>query len=141
MRSPSMHSCLGRTYRITACNPRAFCPRGIASTTHGDRHENQLSPPTPPPPSKNFPPNQDTSVEVIKSLPGGIWESFGESGWGPDGQHAFMEFDYGGAAWGTGVGGAQESSAQQQEGTWSSGVDSISFSDATRTLRSLLLPA
>ncbi|CAM9890366.1 unnamed protein product [Scytosiphon promiscuus] len=39
-----------------------------------------------------------TSTEVLKSLPGGVWEAFGASGWGPDGKHAFMEFDYGEAA-------------------------------------------
>eukprot|EP00903_Cladosiphon_okamuranus_P010492 g9924.t1 len=38
---------------------------------------------------------QNTSTEVLKSLPGDIWESFGASGWGPDGKYAFMEFDYG----------------------------------------------
>ncbi|CAM9549883.1 unnamed protein product [Laminaria digitata] len=38
---------------------------------------------------------QHTSTKVLKSLPGRIWQSFGESGWGPDGKHAFMEFDYG----------------------------------------------
>lgn len=32
---------------------------------------------------------------MLKSLPGDIWQSFGESGWGPEGEHAFMEFDYG----------------------------------------------
>ena len=32
---------------------------------------------------------------MIKSLPADIWQSFGESGWGPHGKHAFMEFDYG----------------------------------------------
>ena len=41
---------------------------------------------------------QDTSTKVLKSLPGDIWRSFGESGWGPQGKHAFMEFDYGSAA-------------------------------------------
>ncbi|CAM9890433.1 unnamed protein product, partial [Scytosiphon promiscuus] len=41
---------------------------------------------------------QETSTEVLKSLPGGVWEAFGASGWGPDGEHAFMEFDYGEAA-------------------------------------------
>lgn len=35
---------------------------------------------------------------MLKSLPGDIWHSFGESGWGPDGKHAFMEYDYGTAA-------------------------------------------
>ena len=35
---------------------------------------------------------------MLKSLPGDIlWRSFGESGWGPQGKHAFMEFDYGSA--------------------------------------------
>ncbi|CAM9252771.1 unnamed protein product, partial [Laminaria digitata] len=38
---------------------------------------------------------QRTSTKVLKSLPGDIWRSFGDSGWGPDGKHAFMEFDYG----------------------------------------------
>ncbi|CAN0169613.1 unnamed protein product [Ectocarpus fasciculatus] len=38
---------------------------------------------------------QKTSTEVVKSLPGDIWEAFGKSGWGPEGKHAFMEFDYG----------------------------------------------
>lgn len=28
-------------------------------------------------------------------MPGGIWETYGASGWGPDGSQAFMEFDYG----------------------------------------------
>ena len=32
---------------------------------------------------------------MLKSLPGDIWQNFGESGWGPEGKHAFMEFDYG----------------------------------------------
>ena len=32
---------------------------------------------------------------MLKSLPGDIWRDFGESGWGPNGKHAFMEFDYG----------------------------------------------
>ncbi|CAM9444879.1 unnamed protein product, partial [Laminaria digitata] len=41
---------------------------------------------------------QQTSTKVLKSLPGNIWRSFGKSGWGPDGKHAFMEFDYGTAA-------------------------------------------
>ena len=38
---------------------------------------------------------QLTSKQVLKSLPADIWQSFGESGWGPHGNHAFMEFDYG----------------------------------------------
>ncbi|CAB1105808.1 unnamed protein product [Ectocarpus sp. CCAP 1310/34] len=38
---------------------------------------------------------QKTSTELVKSLPGDIWEAFGKSGWGPEGQYAFMEFDYG----------------------------------------------
>ncbi|CAB1117046.1 unnamed protein product [Ectocarpus sp. CCAP 1310/34] len=42
---------------------------------------------------------QKTSTEVVKSLPGDIWEAFGKSGWGPDGKHAFMDFDYGRGAW------------------------------------------
>ncbi len=67
------------------------------------RHQNVL-----------FPPKQNTSVEVIKSLPGDLWETFGASGWGPDGRHAFMEFDYGTAQWGT-VGSARDSTAQQQQ--------------------------
>lgn len=36
-----------------------------------------------------------TSTEVLKSLPGDMWDEYGASGWGPDGQNAFMEFDYG----------------------------------------------
>lgn len=32
---------------------------------------------------------------MLKSLPGDIWRDFGASGWGPDGKHAFIEFDYG----------------------------------------------
>ena len=35
---------------------------------------------------------------MLKSLPGDIWQTFGESGWGPEGKYAFMEFDYGTAA-------------------------------------------
>ncbi|CAM9555173.1 unnamed protein product [Ectocarpus sp. 12 AP-2014] len=42
---------------------------------------------------------QKTSTEVMKSLPGDIWEAFGRSGWGPDREHAFMDFDYGRGAW------------------------------------------
>ncbi|CAB1121525.1 unnamed protein product [Ectocarpus sp. CCAP 1310/34] len=42
---------------------------------------------------------QKTSTEVVKSLPGDIWEAFGKSGWGPDEKHAFMDFDYGRGAW------------------------------------------
>ncbi|CAM9969291.1 unnamed protein product, partial [Laminaria digitata] len=38
---------------------------------------------------------QQSSTKVLKSLPGDIWRDFAESGWGPYGQHAFMEFDYG----------------------------------------------
>ena len=38
---------------------------------------------------------QQTSAKVLKSLPGDIWRDFGQSGWGPHGDHAFMEFDYG----------------------------------------------
>eukprot|EP00904_Undaria_pinnatifida_P002354 jgi/Undpi1/12119/HiC_scaffold_5.g01795.m1 len=38
---------------------------------------------------------QETSTMVFKSLPGDIWRNFGQSGWGPHGKHAFMEFDYG----------------------------------------------
>jgi len=62
-----------------------------------------------------FLPKQKTSVEVIKSLPGDLWESFGASGWGPEGKHAFMEFDYGAAEWGT-DGGAHDNTVQPQEG-------------------------
>ncbi len=71
----------------------------------------------PPPPKKinSFPPKQNTSVEVIKSLPGNLWESFGASGWGPDGRHAFMEFDYGTAQWGK-DGAAHDNTVQPQEG-------------------------
>lgn len=32
---------------------------------------------------------------MLKSLPGDVWSSFGESGWGPEGKHALMEYDYG----------------------------------------------
>ena len=32
---------------------------------------------------------------VLRSLPGDIWRDFGQSGWGPHGTNAFMEFDYG----------------------------------------------
>lgn len=41
---------------------------------------------------------QQTSTKVLKPLPGGMWHLFGESGWDPDGKHAFMEYDYGTAA-------------------------------------------
>ena len=59
---------------------------------------------------------QATATEVLKSLPDDIWDSYGASGWGPDGKHAFMEFDYGGAwssslrggSGGVGGGGAEE---------------------------------
>ena len=37
-----------------------------------------------------------TSTKVLQSLPGGVWEAYGASGWGPNGNYAFMEFDYGG---------------------------------------------
>lgn len=37
---------------------------------------------------------QITATEVLKSLPNDIWDSYGASWWGPDGKHAFMEFDY-----------------------------------------------
>lgn len=37
---------------------------------------------------------QKTSTEVLKSLPNDIWNTYGASGWGPRGEHAFMEFDY-----------------------------------------------
>lgn len=40
---------------------------------------------------------QKTSIEVLKSLPGGLWEKFGSSGWGPESEGQFMQFDYGGA--------------------------------------------
>eukprot|EP00903_Cladosiphon_okamuranus_P010490 g9922.t1 len=56
---------------------------------------------------------QKTSTEVLKSLPGDTWESFGASGWGPDGKHAFMEFDYGRAAWRRNVGGIAEGVKQE----------------------------
>ncbi|CAN0189359.1 unnamed protein product [Ascophyllum nodosum] len=38
---------------------------------------------------------QKTSTEVLKSLPGGVWDEYGTSGWGPNSELAFMEFDYG----------------------------------------------
>lgn len=38
-----------------------------------------------------------TAAKVFKSLPGDIWEDYGASGWGPYGEGAFMESDYGGA--------------------------------------------
>lgn len=41
---------------------------------------------------------QNTSTKVLKSLPGGIWDTYAASGWGPNGDHAFMEFDYGRAS-------------------------------------------
>eukprot|EP00903_Cladosiphon_okamuranus_P010491 g9923.t1 len=62
---------------------------------------------------------QNTSTEVLKSLPGDIWGSFGASGWGPDGKHAFMAFDYGGVAWrksaGVHAGGAQREDTGRDE--------------------------
>ncbi|CAM9540049.1 unnamed protein product, partial [Ectocarpus fasciculatus] len=42
---------------------------------------------------------QTTSTEVVKSLPGDVWQLFGRSGWGPERKHAFMDFDYGRGAW------------------------------------------
>lgn len=39
---------------------------------------------------------QDTAVKVLQSLPGGIWEAYGASGWGPDGNFSFMSVDVGG---------------------------------------------
>ena len=39
--------------------------------------------------------SQKTSTEVLKSLPGGVWDEYGTSGWGPNSELAFMEFDYG----------------------------------------------
>lgn len=38
---------------------------------------------------------QKTSTEVLKSLPGGVWDLYGAFGWGPEGDQEFMEFDYG----------------------------------------------
>lgn len=29
------------------------------------------------------------------SLPGNVWNKYGASGWGPNGNQAFMEYDYG----------------------------------------------
>lgn len=52
---------------------------------------------------------------MLKSLPGDIWESFGASGWGPDGEHAFMEFDYGGVAWRRNVDVHVEDAQQERE--------------------------
>lgn len=34
------------------------------------------------------------ATKVIKSLPGGVWDTYGASGWGPDGKHAIYSFDY-----------------------------------------------
>lgn len=42
--------------------------------------------------------SQETGTEVLKSLPGGLWERYGATGWGPASDKAFLEFDYGGAA-------------------------------------------
>lgn len=39
---------------------------------------------------------QKISTEVLKSLPGGLWEKYGSSGWGPESNEQFMQFDYGG---------------------------------------------
>ncbi|CAM9511475.1 unnamed protein product, partial [Laminaria digitata] len=66
---------------------------------------------------------QRTSTKVLKSLPGDIWRSFGESGWGPEGKHAFMEFDYGTVARhddreiNAGHGGEAAEEAQQTSGS------------------------
>lgn len=38
---------------------------------------------------------QETSIEVLMSLPGGIWEMYGASGWGPNKSQSFMQHDYG----------------------------------------------
>lgn len=38
---------------------------------------------------------QETSNNVLRSLPWGIWETFGASGWGPNGSQSFMQYDYG----------------------------------------------
>lgn len=50
-----------------------------------------LSPPEPPPHDDCI---QKTSARVLKSLPGGVWDDYGASGWGLDGTSSFMEFDY-----------------------------------------------
>lgn len=34
------------------------------------------------------------ATKVLRSLPGGIWDTYGSSGWGPDGKHALFAFDY-----------------------------------------------
>jgi len=34
------------------------------------------------------------ATKVLKSLPGGVWDTYGASGWGPDGKHEFLAFDY-----------------------------------------------
>lgn len=33
---------------------------------------------------------------MLQSLPGGLWEAYGASGWGPAGNHSFMDLDLGG---------------------------------------------
>lgn len=38
---------------------------------------------------------QETSVSILQSLPGGLWEMYGASGWGPDATQHFMHYDYG----------------------------------------------
>lgn len=53
-------------------------------------------------------------MEVLKSLPGGIWDTYGVSGWGPNGTYSFMEFDYGAFDW-EGLANRNLNSGSEQE--------------------------
>lgn len=43
------------------------------------------------------------------SLPDGVWDTYGASGWGPNGKYSLLEFDYGG------VFGSNEEYREQRE--------------------------
>lgn len=40
---------------------------------------------------------QERATEVVKSLPGAVWDTYASHGWGPQHDGEFMQFDYGGA--------------------------------------------
>lgn len=82
---------------------------------------------------------------MLKSLPGDIWRSFGESGWGPEGKHAFMEYDYGTAvrhdvlADQDGSGRLLNKVVERQVNEWHGWEENIPSSPPTASLRARTL--
>lgn len=76
-------SCISKGFKQKQTDERLYLYASSHSLMHLPAHPNIM-----------IHRQKKTSTEVLKSLPGDIWETYAETGWGPHGDKSFMSFDY-----------------------------------------------